>query len=179
MPKTLHLEVDDLLPIVEAGTLLGFAKAREGDVEITPEGKVLAEADIETQKQLVSRRRAWPTWNFCSRCAKSLENKSDGSMPLQFFHDLLDEHFSEDDTQKQIETALNWGRYGEIFSYDPETRSAAISPRDGSDRSPIAPIPQLTRTHHDQRRLAKILQPSYLPGAGFLPMLRRCFANCR
>ena len=52
---------------------------------------------------------------------KTLESKSDGSMPLQFFHDLLDEHFSEADTEKQIETALNWGRYGEIFTYDPET----------------------------------------------------------
>ncbi len=52
---------------------------------------------------------------------KTLASKSDGSMPLQFFHDLLDEHFSEEDTEKQIETALNWGRYGEIFTYDPET----------------------------------------------------------
>jgi NitT/TauT family transport system ATP-binding protein len=118
--EDLHLEVDDLLPIVEAGTLLGFAQAREGDVAITPEGKLFAEADVETQKQLF-RDAALAHVGLLQQMRKSLEHKSDGSMPLQFFHDLLDEHFSEEDTQKQIETALYWGRYGEIFSYDPET----------------------------------------------------------
>ncbi len=118
--EELHLEVDDLLPIVEASTLLGFAQAREGDVEITPEGKLFAEADVETQKHLF-RDAALAHVGVLQQMRKALERKSDGSMPLQFFHDLLDEHFSEEDTQKQIETALYWGRYGEIFSYDPET----------------------------------------------------------
>jgi NitT/TauT family transport system ATP-binding protein len=116
----LHLEVDDLLPIVEATTLLGFARALEGDVEITPEGQAFAEADVEIQKVLF-RDAALAHVDLLQKMRKALESKSDGSIPLQFFHDLLDEHFSEDDTEKQIETALNWGRYGEIFDYDPET----------------------------------------------------------
>ena len=37
----LSMDVDDLLPIVEAAELLGFAVLREGDVEITPEGREL------------------------------------------------------------------------------------------------------------------------------------------
>jgi NitT/TauT family transport system ATP-binding protein len=116
----LHLEVDDLLPIIEATTLLGFTKAREGDVEITPQGKAFAEADIDTKKNLF-REAALAHADLLKQMRKTLESKSNGSMPLQFFHDLLDEHFSEADTEKQIETALNWGRYGEIFTYDPET----------------------------------------------------------
>jgi NitT/TauT family transport system ATP-binding protein len=115
----LHLEVDDLLPIVEATTLLGFAKAREGDVEITPQGKAFAEADIDAKKNLF-REAALAHVDLLQQMRKTLESKSNGSMPLQFFHDLLDEHFSEADTEKQIETALNWGRYGEVFTYDPE-----------------------------------------------------------
>jgi NitT/TauT family transport system ATP-binding protein len=35
----LLLEVDDLLPIVEAAALLSFAKSERGDVEITTAGK--------------------------------------------------------------------------------------------------------------------------------------------
>jgi NitT/TauT family transport system ATP-binding protein len=42
-------------------------------------------------------------------------------MPLEFFHDILDEHFTETDVLGQIETALNWGRYAGIFSYDRES----------------------------------------------------------
>ena len=40
-------------------------------------------------------------------------------MPLEFFRDLLQQHFSEKETERQIETALNWGRYGEILTYSP------------------------------------------------------------
>ena len=50
----------------------------------------------------------------------TLERKSDHAMPVEFFHDILDEYLSEEDTKQQIETALNWGRYAEIFEYDSE-----------------------------------------------------------
>jgi NitT/TauT family transport system ATP-binding protein len=40
---------------------------------------------------------------------------------LEFFRDVLDEHFSEEDVKRQIDTALNWGRYAEVFAYDSET----------------------------------------------------------
>ena len=42
-------------------------------------------------------------------------------MPLEFFRDVLDEHFSGIEVQRQIETALDWGRYGDLFTYDPVT----------------------------------------------------------
>jgi NitT/TauT family transport system ATP-binding protein len=31
---------------------------------------------------------------------------------------LLDEHFSEDEAGRQLETAIQWGRYAVIFDYD-------------------------------------------------------------
>ena len=61
--EDLLLEVDDLLPILQAATLLGFATAREGDVAITPEGRSYAEADIPTRKALFQKSSAR------SRCA--------------------------------------------------------------------------------------------------------------
>ncbi len=41
--------------------------------------------------------------------------------PLEFFRDLLDERFGQKEVEQQIETALGWGRYAEIFTYDPDT----------------------------------------------------------
>jgi NitT/TauT family transport system ATP-binding protein len=117
--EQLLLEVDDLLPIVEGAVLLGFATAHEGDVKITPEGKAFAEADISTRK-ILFREAALRTVVLLQRMKSALENKSDHVMPLEFFHDILDEHFTEKDVESQLETALNWGRYAEIFSYDPE-----------------------------------------------------------
>jgi len=37
------------------------------------------------------------------------------------FRDILEERFSDDDVERQIDTALNWGRYGDIFTYDSES----------------------------------------------------------
>ncbi len=51
---------------------------------------------------------------------RALDTKSDHAMPVEFFRDILDEHFSEDEVNQQIDTALNWGRYAEIFTYDSE-----------------------------------------------------------
>jgi NitT/TauT family transport system ATP-binding protein len=117
--EQLLLEVDDLLPIVEGATLLGFAIAQEGDVKVTPEGKAFAEADIPTRKVLF-REAALSRVALLQKIMSALESKSDHVMPLEFFHDVLDEHFTEAEVVKQLETAVNWGRYAEIFSYDPE-----------------------------------------------------------
>jgi NitT/TauT family transport system ATP-binding protein len=42
-------------------------------------------------------------------------------MADEFFNDILDEHFAEEEVQRQFETATNWGRYAEIFDYDRAT----------------------------------------------------------
>ena len=36
----------------------------------------------------------------------------------EFFRDILDEQFSEEESRRQLETAIQWGRYAEIFDYD-------------------------------------------------------------
>jgi NitT/TauT family transport system ATP-binding protein len=118
--EQLLLEIDDLLPIVEGATVLGFAISREGDVKITPEGRAFAEADISTRKSLF-REAALGCVALLQKMRSALESKSDHKMPLEFFHDILDEHFTETDVEAQIETALNWGRYSGIFSYDRES----------------------------------------------------------
>jgi NitT/TauT family transport system ATP-binding protein len=120
LAEELLMDVGDLLPIVEAATLLDFARSDKGDVEITPKGKAFAEADIPTRK-LLFRVAVLANVTLLQQINNGLKSKSDHAMPLEFFRDLLEEHFSEDEAQRQIETALNWGRYGEIFTYDSES----------------------------------------------------------
>ena len=116
----LQMEVDDLLPIVEAATLLGFALLDKGDLEITAQGKQFAEDDIAARKTLF-REAMLERVPLLQQMHKALASKSDHSMPLEFFRDILDEHFSREDVQRQIDTALDWGRYGDLFSYDSES----------------------------------------------------------
>jgi NitT/TauT family transport system ATP-binding protein len=116
----LNMEVDDLLPTVEAAALLRFAQLKEGDAEITPQGKAFADADILARKVLF-RAAALDHVSLLRVMDKTLRTKSDHTIEEEFFHDMLDEHFTEDEVQRQLETALNWGRYAEIFDYDSDT----------------------------------------------------------
>jgi NitT/TauT family transport system ATP-binding protein len=65
----------------------------------------------------------------------SLEKKSDHTMPVEFFRDLLDERFTQVEVEQQIETALNWGRYAELFTYDPEQDSVRLHQPDHRDEN--------------------------------------------
>jgi len=117
----LAFEIDDLLPIVDAARLLGFLKVNEGDAEITAIGMEYANSEIQRQKQ-VFREAAVENILLLRQIVRAVEAKTDGSVPDEFFHDMLDEQFSEEETIKQLETAISWGRYAELFDFDAARR---------------------------------------------------------
>ena len=120
LASDLVMDVEDLLPIVEASDLLGFVVLKEGDVEITLNGRAFAEADIQARK-VIFREAVLERVTILRQIDCVLRQKLDHSIPEEFFHDILDEHFSEDEVRLQFETAMNWGRYAEIFDYDRES----------------------------------------------------------
>ena len=113
----LQLQVDDLLPILDAATLLDFAAVARGDVLVTPSGRAFAEADILTSKVLF-RRAALARAPSIASIYQTLRAKRDGSMRVDFFQDLLDEHYPRQEAERQLMTAVDWGRYAELFEYD-------------------------------------------------------------
>jgi NitT/TauT family transport system ATP-binding protein len=117
LAEDLSFEIDDLLPIVDAAHQLGFLKIEEGDAQITPEGHEFANADILRQKELF-RQTVLTSSMLIRQITRTLESKRDHSAPEELFHDMLDEHFSEEEAKRQLETAISWGRYAELFEYD-------------------------------------------------------------
>jgi NitT/TauT family transport system ATP-binding protein len=126
LAEDLIMDAEDLLPIVEASVLLGFATLKEGDVEITPEGTHFAEADILTRK-ILFRQAALKHVVILQQIDSVLHAKTDHSISQEFFYDILDEHFSQDEVERQFETAMNWGRYAEIFDFDRESHRLTLA----------------------------------------------------
>jgi NitT/TauT family transport system ATP-binding protein len=120
LAEELVMDVEDLLPILEACVLLGFAWLKEGDVQLSKSGEAFADADIQTRKVLF-RQAALEHVTILKQIDSILRRKSDHAMADEFFNDILDEHFAEEEVQRQFETATNWGRYAEIFDYDRAT----------------------------------------------------------
>ena len=113
----LSLEVDALLPSVDTAVLLGLLKLEEGDAIITPEGQAFAQGDIQERKAIF-RKAVLANVPLLRQMEQALKAKSNRTLSSEFFQDLLDEHFSEDESRRQLETAIQWGRYAEIFDYD-------------------------------------------------------------
>jgi NitT/TauT family transport system ATP-binding protein len=117
LANELSLEVDALLPTVDTAVLLGMLKLEAGSAIITPEGQAFAKADIQGRKAIF-RKAALAYVPLLCQMEQALKAKADRTLPAEFFQDLLDEHFSEDEARRQLETAIQWGRYAEIFDFD-------------------------------------------------------------
>src|SRR5467141_897417 len=122
----LSLEVDDLLPSVDTAALLGFLRVEEGDVTITPEGQAFAQADIQ-QRKTIFRKAVLANVPLLRQMEQALKAKSNRTLNEEFFRDLLDEHFGEEESRRQLETAIQWGRYAEIFDYDAATGKLTLT----------------------------------------------------
>lgn len=113
----LGLKVDALLPSVDTAVLLGLLKLEEGDAIITPAGQAFAQSDIQERKAIF-RKAVLANVPILRQMEQALKAKSNRTLSAEFFEDLLDEHFSEEESRRQLETAIQWGRYAEIFDFD-------------------------------------------------------------
>jgi NitT/TauT family transport system ATP-binding protein len=126
LANELSLEVDALLPTVDTALLLGMLRLEEGEAIITPEGQAYAQADIQARKAIF-RKAALANVPLLCQMQNALKAKSNRTLSDEFFRDLLDEHFSEDESRRQLETAIQWGRYAEIFNYDAATGKLTLT----------------------------------------------------
>jgi NitT/TauT family transport system ATP-binding protein len=112
------MELDDLLPIVEAGELLGFIHVEEGDLLLTPLGRAYAEASVLGRKEIFAGRLL--RLPVISWICETLRQDDNQRVAKQYFLDKLEPDF-HDRTEKQLDRAINWGRFAELFAFDDNT----------------------------------------------------------
>lgn len=117
LAERIQLQVDDLLPILDAAVMLGFAEVTQGDVKLTEIGRDFATRTILRSKDLF-RQQVLQRVPMLVSMLQTLREKQNGSMRADFFLDLLDEHFPHAEAERQFATAVDWGRYTELFEYD-------------------------------------------------------------
>jgi NitT/TauT family transport system ATP-binding protein len=124
----LSFEVDDLLPLVDAAVMLGLTEVHDADLELTDAGREFATADIDASKALFGKLAAERA-PLIKAIVNGLHATSDGTLREGFFLDLLRRGFTDDEARRQLDIAIDWGRYGELFEYDSESGELAL----GSD----------------------------------------------
>ncbi len=112
------MELDDFLPIVESGELLGFLSVQEGDLLLTPLGKAYADASVLGRKEIfASRILRLPVVSWI--CEK-LQQDDDHRIAREYFLEELEPDF-QDRTGEQLDRVINWARFAELFAFDDDT----------------------------------------------------------
>ncbi|WP_027820044.1 ABC transporter ATP-binding protein [Paraburkholderia bannensis] len=118
--RSLHLEVDDLFPIAEMLQQLGFADVRDGDLLLTPPARVFAEMGTQARKLMFADHllRNVP---LAARIKKVLNERPGHRAPRVRFEQELEDFLSDVAAEQTLDTVIDWGRYGEIFSYNDQS----------------------------------------------------------
>jgi NitT/TauT family transport system ATP-binding protein len=117
LARALHLEADEVIALAEAADLLGFADIQEGDVVLTEAGRRFAEAGVLAEKELF-RQQALAHIDLIRQIVHDLEARPDHRLPEEPVLARLQAFFSPQEARRQLDTAIDWGRYAEAFAYD-------------------------------------------------------------
>ncbi len=142
LADNLGLEVDDLLPLVDALVLLGFAGLSGERLVLSRGGQIFAGASIQDSKEIFARA-SLDRAPLVRTIYRALRGSLDGTLPAGFFTDVLRTSYGEDEASRQLDVAVNWGRYAELYAYD-ATRGQIIREDHGIGAA-LAALPEPAR----------------------------------
>lgn len=127
----LGLSDENLLPLIEAGTLLGLLEGENGKLQLSDHGRSLRKADESGQRQLLAQlmRERVPMVQTVERLLdRNRRHEVSGDIVL----DLMDEHLTTPQAEQSFRTLVNWLRYANIAIYSQDS--------DRFQRAPLPPI---------------------------------------
>ncbi|HEX3351011.1 MAG TPA: nitrate/sulfonate/bicarbonate ABC transporter ATP-binding protein [Acetobacteraceae bacterium] len=125
LAESLQLEADELLPLGETLQMLRFAELAEGDLKITDMGRQFVDADTDARKKLfASAMRQYVP--LVAAIRRSLDERWNHRASSVRFREELEDHMSPDYAEETLRTAIAWGRYAELFSYDEEAEQFSL-----------------------------------------------------
>ncbi len=117
LARDLPMEADELLPVVDAANLLDLVDLVQGDVVLTPEGRRFAEADIAGRKAIF-RQQALANVEILQRIVALIDKAPSHRVREDGLLEALEKKFSPGEARRRLNTAIRWGRYAGLFTYD-------------------------------------------------------------
>ncbi|HEX7390708.1 MAG TPA: AAA-associated domain-containing protein, partial [Acidiphilium sp.] len=125
LAAALQYEVDDLLPLGETLQLLRFAELEEGDIRLTEQGHRFANAETDERKRIFADnlRAQVP---LVAAIRQVIDERWNHRASAVRFRDELEDHMSPERADETLRTAISWGRYAELYSYDEEAQQFSL-----------------------------------------------------
>ena len=120
-----NLVMDELFPLIETLQLFGFAHVSGGDIELTPLGRAYAAADMLARKQIFAEALLQHV-PLATHIRRVLDERPGHRAPAARFLREIEDHLSEEEAERVLDTVINWGRHAEIFAYDYDTEVLSL-----------------------------------------------------
>jgi NitT/TauT family transport system ATP-binding protein len=117
LAEDLHMEIDDLFPIVDSLTLLGLAQVTQGKIRLSALGASFVKADDLARKRIFAAQLQKQV-ALARRIIQVIATSPSHSTSREQFLDELEEYFTPDEADRVLSIMIDWGRYAELFSYD-------------------------------------------------------------
>jgi NitT/TauT family transport system ATP-binding protein len=126
LAQELQVNSDELLRLIEAAELLGFATVAYGDITLNTLGETFAEASIRSRKEIFATRiRRLPLFKWLLSLLGASDKKQ---MEWDVVQKALELEFHEEEAERQLDTAIDWGRYAELLAYDDSSQVLFLEP---------------------------------------------------
>ena len=112
-----ELPDEALFPACEALSQLGFATVEGGDIAMTSLGRRYEAAD-HAGRQAIFGRQLLAQVKLPNHIYGMLRAAAGGSLPEEQVLSLLRESNDPEEARRILRTAVEWGRYGEIYEFD-------------------------------------------------------------
>jgi NitT/TauT family transport system ATP-binding protein len=120
LAEVTELTDDELLPLVQAMSLLELTSVADADLHITRIGREYV-AGSHAERQRIFGRQLLAYVPLVAHIRHSLDQEPTGELPEEPFLRLLSESLDAAEAERVMRTAIEWGRHGEVFEYDYRT----------------------------------------------------------
>ncbi len=127
-----ELTDDELLPLVQALSLLELSRLADGDLHITAIGRDYVDG-LHADRQEIFGRQLIAHVPFVAHIRHSLDQEPSRELPEEPFLRLLQESLDANEAERVLKTAIEWGRHGEVFEYDYHTGLIHLPEREVGD----------------------------------------------
>ncbi|HTT14507.1 MAG TPA: AAA-associated domain-containing protein [Thermoplasmata archaeon] len=112
----LDLEIDEILPALDNAELLGLVKVTDGRATFTDLGRRFISATIRERKEILREQLKRTT--LFKTLLRALENAPERYLTDEQLVSIV--AFIPGPSDEAAQSIINWGRYAELFRYDPE-----------------------------------------------------------
>jgi len=121
LADALRLGVGTLFPVAETLQQLGLARLSGGDLRLTAVGAGFAAATGDARKMLFGELLLEHI-GLIDHIVEGIRARPDERLPVGRVEELLAAHMDPVTAEQTLQTAVAWGRYAELFSYDDRQR---------------------------------------------------------